>query len=762
MRRLPVLLLLLILPFSACVRSMNTTRTEDEVITFNPSDDTEIKPGDHHFTEFLISQDLTVTLKGDVVIRVDEAINIEGTLIGDCTAIEMYGEADLLLEGQITNLCSDPSLGVKDVQLIAKGDILIGSDTLDTLAIDSSGSIFISDVPQDEIDLEQYFSEEEPQSIRQPSSPHLASFVQAEEEGSTTIKWPVRAGEGEGVRIFRSKGDIKIDTSLTAQDGQPAPELSQPDACDNSNNYGGTGGYLLIDAARGTLVISGHVTLTAGDGGKGGSCYADSGCPASAVAGQGGMGGWIIIGGYHLEIESGVTLEPGNGGPGGDAVANADSGSKDCEAGCEATATGGKGGRPGKIRFHSISGGAYTAGGDLTIGGGNGGNGGMARALGGDGQACSTCPAGQGGKGGNATAIGGQGEHANLAPDFNPMVPGSHQGGDGGDAEAIAGEGGDGATCCSPIQEGGEGGAGGVATSTGGSPGANGANGSGDQGRNTGEAGDGGDGGAGDPGGSAGLGGSGVGDPQEIPDGEKGILGGPCFKPWLVFVAYLKGHITHQQAQSIITVLLVVVGNDPEPIPDAEVTVKMIRPDGSAESLSTTTDATGTASVGFTIYSYGRYVISVENVEGDNMDYEPSLNATSSVVIDVSSAESTHVGSEGFEAFFQRFNEAFQDKNVDTLKRFLHPEVIELYGEESCQAYLEEIVETTVNVGVLSLEEFGLWDWEIDGQTIPIENAYRIQVEFTAAGVTNLQELHLALRPDGTLGWFTDCGDPLP
>ena len=116
---------------------------------------------------------------------------------------------------------------------------------------------------------------------------------------------------------------------------------------------------------------------------------------------------------------------------------------------------------------------------------------------------------------------------------------------------------------------------------------------------------------------------------------------------------------------------------------------------------------------------------------------------------------------EAIESFVEIFNGAFQDGDPEPLYQLLNPAVIELYGEEACQAYLEGIVEIPTTLEYLDAIKVGAWDWERDGVTIPVEFAYAVQGNFTSQGQTLPQELHLTLPGDDSVRWFTDCGDPI-
>jgi len=234
-------------------------------------------------------------------------------------------------------------------------------------------------------------------------------------------------------------------------------------------------------------------------------------------------------------------------------------------------------------------------------------------------------------------------------------------------------------------------------------------------------------------------------------------------KDWQVFAVLLTGDYVHFQGYSEVEGDVVVLGKDPEPMPGATVTVRMTSPDGSVESMSTTTGADGVASFTFTIYVYGDYTVTIENIEGEDMVYDPGRNIATSVVVRVSAAESTTTKSAvGIEVFYEQFNAYFQAQDVDGLVSLLHEDVIDLYGVEACQAYLGEMVENPVSVEVLAVKEFGTWNWEIDEISTMVEYGYTIVGNITSANQTNRRDFHLGLRNDASLGWYTDCGDSLP
>jgi hypothetical protein len=246
-------------------------------------------------------------------------------------------------------------------------------------------------------------------------------------------------------------------------------------------------------------------------------------------------------------------------------------------------------------------------------------------------------------------------------------------------------------------------------------------------------------------------------------------------KTWQVYLLGFQGSYQHFSGYSMVLSDVTVAGDDPMPMENATVTLQMTRPDGSTETQTTTTGPDGMGSVEFTIYVYGTYTVEVLNIEGENMEYAPDMNAIDSLEVEVGPGESTPVGveadfeteaeapSEGadIEAFVEAYNAAFQAGDVETLFNSLHPAVLERYGTEACRGYLESVIDSPIQIEVLEAMEVGSWIWELDGRSTTIQDAFAVQVNFTALGKTNQQEIHFARLEDGTLAWFTDCGEPL-
>jgi hypothetical protein len=154
--------------------------------------------------------------------------------------------------------------------------------------------------------------------------------------------------------------------------------------------------------------------------------------------------------------------------------------------------------------------------------------------------------------------------------------------------------------------------------------------------------------------------------------------------------------------------------------------------------------------------------ISMDHIAGEyTMGAEGGLPGGESITyLVIGEAEGSTSATVLAAGFFDLYNAAQGAGDSSRMFDMLHPAVLELYGEPACTDYLASIVNPEVAIEVLSAEEIGEWSWERDGRTLPIPDALSIQANIHNGGDVNQSELHLAMRPDGTLGWFTDCGEP--
>ncbi len=237
-----------------------------------------------------------------------------------------------------------------------------------------------------------------------------------------------------------------------------------------------------------------------------------------------------------------------------------------------------------------------------------------------------------------------------------------------------------------------------------------------------------------------------------------------------VFAGRAKGFYTHFVGVSCLFAEISVFGNDPIPMADATVSVRMTRPDGSTETLSAITGLDGKVLLEFDIYVYGDYKLDIVNIEGENMIYSPEMNVATSLDVLVEGKDSIPVGPEGIpdpeisfnvRSFVEKFNTAFILEDVDTLHSLLHPAVFERYGLEACYSYVESVIGNTVQVEIVEVLAFGWWDWEMDEFVSSLDNVFSVLVNAGLLNQSSQQEIHYGQVEDGSLRWFTDCGDPL-
>jgi len=113
------------------------------------------------------------------------------------------------------------------------------------------------------------------------------------------------------------------------------------------------------------------------------------------------------------------------------------------------------------------------------------------------------------------------------------------------------------------------------------------------------------------------------------------------------------------------------------------------------------------------------------------------------------------------ETFILLFNTAFQDGDVEALYNLLDLAVIDMYGTEACQTYLDSVIKNTTQLELVEVKKVGSWNWEIDNQSTPLDNIFNVIVNFTVQDQTSREDFHLSVAEDNTVRWFTDCGEPL-
>jgi hypothetical protein len=255
---------------------------------------------------------------------------------------------------------------------------------------------------------------------------------------------------GGFIKIVAANGAVLISglvRSLRGGDGGGATARCGPvgpgGTARAAGGQAGAGGDVLLAAMDG-IRINGIVD--AGGSGRGGPAWAEAspGGVAEASGGPGNSGGDIYFEGFAAQMAVDILQAQLNGGssqPAGQGGADIAPGV--WKAGGAASANGGVGGSGGTVIFNMINCEVNQYG---QIDAGNGGEGGAARAVGGDGARGNF----QGWPGGAATAIGGKAGPAGALPQI-PVSGGVDQGGvfpqiaafcKGGNANATGGIGG--------------------------------------------------------------------------------------------------------------------------------------------------------------------------------------------------------------------------------------------------------------------------------------------------------------------------------
>ncbi len=227
----------------------------------------------------------------------------------------------------------------------------------------------------------------------------------------------------------------------------PRARLTGLDGNAGAAGENGKNGTSITVLITGKLIICGSTFIT-GHGGDGGDETKTSTAPATARArgGHGGKSGNLRItagGGVEFGLPPRTTIDIGDGGNGGDAKATGGDGKDDCtsaQKGGGADARGGNGGKSAKfVTAFNVVGLAF-----VDVQGGLGGDGGDATATAGKGGVADCLQTATGGDGGTAKATGGDGGRATLAGVRGFIIDvGAFTGGDGGDSTADGGNGGD-------------------------------------------------------------------------------------------------------------------------------------------------------------------------------------------------------------------------------------------------------------------------------------------------------------------------------
>jgi len=416
-----------------------------------------------------VAAGVTLTLMEDLVLTTTGPVTIEGSIAGDCRAVDVMAGGTLTMTNASLDFgCSvsgdtDPTVRIRSAgELVLEGgEIRSGGDLVVGTVAPSSQGIASSQGPQ--------FEDAVSTDCRMGSGTVLAP---------SDVAGPVPDGQNAndaGNLTIDCNGNLVVGFvqlySGEGRDGGPDTNTGLEPAVAGD---GGDGGDLTIKSAAQLTIRSGIMEVYVGKGGNGGDAVhtpSGNGKDAEAVAGNGGNAGRFTLEAPSLLIEEGGLLRIGFGpsGSGGDATAVGSDGT-DEEDGGNARAIAGA---AGDIYTDDVSFYGERSGIDMIVtnplndateqaivyrDAPAAGNGGEASAT--SGRGADYDAFGPGFDGGDAHAVGGRGGSIRI---FNNGMPTPMMGlGSGGDAEIEGGRGGDGAaTFCAA---GGAGGAGGDAS----------------------------------------------------------------------------------------------------------------------------------------------------------------------------------------------------------------------------------------------------------------------------------------------------------
>lgn len=233
-------------------------------------------------------------------------------------------------------------------------------------------------------------------------------------------------------------------------------------------------------------------------------------------------------------------------------------------------------------------------------------------------------------------------------------------------------------------------------------------------------------------------------------------------EPPAIFAGFIAVEVVHTAREIDLEANVLVLGAGPEPVAGAVVALSLLRPDGVVVEGEGTSGPDGRAAIVFEISDLGAYTVSIVGLAAEGYQYTPELDLSNQFVVQAGQQAGVFVLPGRVQNFYERFNTAMAAGDAGFLLESLHPAVIERYGEAGCLAWLEEVVAVPRTVAVLEVAGFGVWRYATDGQAAEIEYVYTVAADVTLAdGSVNTIETQVALREDASIGWFTDCGEPL-
>jgi hypothetical protein len=114
-------------------------------------------------------------------------------------------------------------------------------------------------------------------------------------------------------------------------------------------------------------------------------------------------------------------------------------------------------------------------------------------------------------------------------------------------------------------------------------------------------------------------------------------------------------------------------------------------------------------------------------------------------------------GGESVEVFAGLLSDAQHANDDKFLLSRLDPAVTKLFGEAVCQKTLAaREADPTFKLEILDVSGPAPWTWVVGNNSIPIAQAYTVNVNITVYGEQAQVPIHFGVEGD-QLTWFTDC-----
>jgi hypothetical protein len=481
-----------------------------EIPAFEPTGNVALT-GAQEFSAISIPDGVTVTVTGPLNLNSAGDITIAGVLTGECVAMTIVGGGNVTITGTVSNGCSQGQTVFPDLEITGAGDLTLQGGTIET----GGNALIRNDPTLDDADFPApvpgFGGVMGPQRV-QANGACIAQNFQfvADPAQAPSGSDGQDGGDGEDGKTWKlyCAGDATLagNVRVFGQDGGPGGTGTHTDNtfASASGGNGGTGGLLRLYALGTWTFTGGGNEAIAGDGGSGGFASATglfnadlepAAAGATATSGDGGLGGLVSIrSNGTITVDAGsLKIVPGDGGFSANAEAIGARGAhasertdKPAQKGGDAIATGGRGGDSQDKQLQAF--GTIFGLENVVVEGGNGGDGGLAKATAGIGGEGDLETFKDGAPGGDIAivlnpdvapgdrrrastpaaavdflvgALGGDGGDA-LTRDRDGNIVGI--GGAGGGAFVTGGNGGGGFNGCvtDPTQDGGDGGDGGI------------------------------------------------------------------------------------------------------------------------------------------------------------------------------------------------------------------------------------------------------------------------------------------------------------